>query len=227
MKLTKKLLALVFTIMLLLSSSVFAQSFEDHYAPTTFALDFFNVRLENFQLIKNYTWKQSAHLKIDNKDIVTILKNYSITAEGEFVFDNVSLEKHKAGSEYSEGDIEENKRYVGQLITTFWDYLFLSKGQFVDFFDDVDLYEYNDSLITVSSPNILQFNDRVTMVIDKNTLLLYKVILEMDVDEERVKSICIYGREKDGANHLVSQTTEVPGRKMAISVKNSEYKKTE
>lgn len=225
MKLRHKIIMLSFTGMLLLNPGIYAQNFQDDYDATPFALDFFQARIDNFQLIKHYTWKHSADLKINDKNIITLTKQYIITAEGEFEFENVGIKKHKASSEFSESDIEENKRYIGLLVTTLWDYLFLSKGQFVDFFDDVDSYQKNDSLITVSAPNILQYNDRVTMVIDKNTLLLYKVILETDVDEERVRSICIYGREEDGANHLVSQTTEVPSRKMAISVKNYDYEK--
>lgn len=225
MKLTQKIILLSFTGMLLLNPGIYAQNFQDDYDATPFALDFFQARVDNFQLIKHYTWKHSADLKINDKNIITLTKQYIITAEGEFEFENVGIKKHKASSEFSESDIEENKRYIGLLVTTLWDYLFLSKGQFVDFFDDVDSYQKNDSLITVSAPNILQYNDRVTMVIDKNTLSLYKIRVETDVDEERVKSVCTYGLLEDGTNHLASQTTETPSRKMEILVTNSEYKK--
>ena len=123
--------------------------------PTQLALSVSKAYTQNLDELKKYVWKRSTDLYIDTQKAATVITDWSFDANGKVhgkVVDTKSYIKKKPGIR---GNMQENKAedlvdYYGKALEQSSHYLFMSKGDLVDFFDKAKIDESGADIVAAA-----------------------------------------------------------------------------
>jgi hypothetical protein len=216
----KKLISILFTI--LLPCSIFAQTDKEQLA-----LNVSKAEAQNQEKLKEYIWKRSSNVFIDNQLKLTTITEFKFDSEGKLqsdVIDTKTTVKQKPGlrGAAQKGAAEDKMDYIQKALELSLQYAFMSKGDMVDFFDKAAISEKDGKLEAVAS-NVKVKGDKLLLRIDPATyLIVYKEFSSL-LGNDLIDGKLSYDKFSNGTMHGTTTTINMPVQKMRIDGINQDY----
>jgi len=180
--------------------------------------------------LTHYTWTRTVQVFIGGVLKNTIVSSLAVGADGKIVTTSVSAtpaEKLPGGirGDIARKKIAEMKTYVDNAVATSMTYLYLNKGQMVNFFDAAGISESGNT-ITIKGSSVNQPNDQLTMVITKGTLAYVNQSFATTVTGGDAMSGTIsYKTYSNGLTALNNGELDLPAKNMKLMLSNANYAK--
>jgi hypothetical protein len=216
----KKLISILSTI--LLSCSIFAQTDKEQLA-----LNVSKAEAQNQEKLKEYIWKRSSNVFIDNQLKLTTITEFKFDSDGKLqsdVIDTKTTVKQKPGlrGAAQKGAAEDKMDYIQKALELSLTYAFLSKGDMVDFFDKAAISEKDGKLEAVAS-NVKVKGDKLLLRIDPETsLIIYREFSSL-LGNDLIDGKLNYDKFTNGTVHGTTTTINMPVQKMRIDGVNQDY----
>ena len=192
------------------------------------ALKVADTQSENYENLKNYSWKRSVTMSHngEQKSKRMLQLRYNSKGEIESILlgeeSNVQKQKGPIRSSKQKGAIEQDSELINKSLAKVFQYIYMSKGQLVDLYDKNTIEEKGQTYV-VNTKDVLQKEDRVTYVLNKETLLFESVLINSSVDGQAIKSTMKFKNQSDGTNHPSVSVLEIPGRGIVINTESFDF----
>jgi hypothetical protein len=182
---------------------------------------------KNNKALQSYIWKKNSDVFIDGQLKLNTLVEYKWNDKGEpeaTLVDANSTVKDKRGlrGRMQENAADQKMDYVEKAVALSVNYLYMSKGQLIDFFDKATVTE-KDGTIEASADNFKVPGDHLTIQFDASTYLYkhkkFNSFLEKDIVEGEVS----YANFSNGINHVENILLNLPAQNMQIKSKNQDW----
>lgn len=213
---------LLIVLFLLLTAGIYAQTDKEQLA-----LNVARAEDANLTKLKDYIWKRSSNVFIENQLKLTTVTEYKFDAEGKLkatVLDKKSTVKQKPGlrGAAQQNAAEDKAEYVQKALELAMSYAFMSKGDLVDFFDKAAFTE-KDGLVEATASNVRVKGDKLSIRIDPSTNLIvyreFSSLLGTDLMDGQLN----YDKFSNGTVHGTTTTLNLPVQKMRIDGLNQDY----
>jgi len=196
-------------------------------------LRYATVQQNNVDQLKQYTWQTDTKLSESGEAKVHVVLACRLNEKGEMAQEVVTAEttvKQKRGRRGRKqaahaGDVGA---FLNQVIATMATYIFMSKGQEVDFFDKATITEGagdDAGKVIVQAGNVTVTGDKVTKWIDKESLFTVKITFTTVVDEVPVSGEVLYRPIENGPNVPRMSTVDIPSQKGVMETEFLKYEK--
>lgn len=212
----------VLIIFLLLTAGIYAQTDKEQLA-----LKVSKAEEANQEKLKDYIWKRSSNVFIENQLKLTNVAEFKFNADGKLettVIDTKTTVKKKPGirGAAQQNAAEDKADYVQKALELAMQYAFMSKGELVDFFDKAAIAE-KDGLIEATASNVHVKGDRLTLRIDPATnLIVYKEFSSL-LGTDLIDGQLNYDKFSNGTVHGTTTILNLPVQKMRIDGLNQDY----
>lgn len=209
-------------LLMLLMVSMYGQTNKEQLA-----LNVSRAEEENLSKLKDYIWKRTSNVFIENQLKLTHVAEFKFNADGKLettVIDSKPTDKKKPGlrGAAQKNAAEDKAEYVTKSFELAMQYAFLSKGELVDFFDRAALTE-KDGLIEATASNVHIKGDKLTMRIEPTTFLIvykeFSSLLGTDLIDGKLN----YDKFSNGTVHGTTTILNLPVQKMRIDGLNQDY----
>jgi hypothetical protein len=183
---------------------------------------------ENLQKLKAYLWKRKSDAFIDGQQKATVWTEFSFDANGKLqakVVDAETSVKKKGGlrGKMQQNAIEDKMDYVGKSLELSLQYIYMTKGQFLDFIGKATLSKKEDGTLVASADNVYMQGDHLTVHIDPATNLFKYREFKSLLGKDPIDAVVNYEKFSSGVNHQSTMTLNMPSQKMKIEAKNQDY----
>lgn len=191
------------------------------------SLDISKADATNMEKLKSYIWKKESVVSIDGEEKMDMLSEISVNSDNSVnitTIDSHSDVKQKRGirGKIQHSSAENNAEYMEGAVKHAMAYMYMSKGQLLDFFSMAEITENDGILIAVGS-DVLVKGDKLTLQVDKKSkLFLYKKF-ESTMGEDPVSGEINYAKFKSGVTHVSTGTLNLPAKKAVIQSTNRDY----
>jgi uncharacterized protein (UPF0333 family) len=180
-------------------------------------------KTESLQALKSYSWKMHCEFSLKGETQVIVLNQLRFNFDGELESSTLSTEsqvkkKKRLKGKKQQKQIDEAKRFLEQTISLSLTYLFMSKGEMVDFFDNIEITEGEGSTIVVQGRDVRVTHDQLTLHLDKESYLDRKVQFSSTVDDTPITGEVVYKQIEDGPNSMARMLIEAPEKNVKIVV---------
>jgi hypothetical protein len=221
----KKNLATIAVIVLLIGNrNCFAQT-----DPTQLALNISKAYSQNLDELKKYVWKRTTDLYMDTQKVATVITGLSFTADGKLapqVIDTKSYIKQKPGIRGNMQDkkVDELTDYYTKALAQSFTYLYMSKGDLVDFFDKAKVDESGADIVATAK-DVKVKGDELTLTVDKKTFLLKKQQYKTLMGADPVTGDMTYKQYENGLNTVSNMNINMPAKKLKGKATNYDFAK--
>ncbi len=197
---------------------------------TQLSLDISKTYAANFEQIKQHVWKRKTEVYVDGKLALTVISDFSFDANGKLqvkVVDTKSNMETKGGpikQSMAKNKAEDMKDYWGNALELVAKYMFMSKGDMVDFFDKATVTE-NSADVLASAKNVYVKNDQLDLTVDKTSLLYKKQVIKTFMNTDAVNCDVTYKKLSNGLNVADVMNLDLPAQKMKVVATNYDYAK--
>lgn len=221
----KKNLTIIAVITLLFSTrNCFAQS-----DPTQLALNISKAYTQNLDELKKYVWKRTTDLYMDTQKVATVITGLSFTADGKLspqVIEMKSYVKQKPGIR---GNMQDKKAqeladYYAKALEQSFRYLFMSKGDLVDFFDKAKIDESGADIVATAK-DVYVKGDELILTVDKKTFLIKKQQYKTLMGADPVTGDMTYKKFENGLNTVSNMNINMPAQKLKGKANNYDFAK--
>jgi hypothetical protein len=193
------------------------------------ALEVSKADAANTEQLKSFIWKRNSTTTVNGVVKATVLNEVSFNDSGKVVVTNISAEttvKQKPGlrGRAQESAAQDNLEYVGKALQLAMGYIYLSKGEMLDFFDKATITE-TAGVYTVTGQNIFVKGDKLTILIDAKTKLFISRTFSSSMGSDPVTGEVKYAKFTSGINHVTTTVLNLPVKKAVISAINQDYTK--
>ncbi len=218
----------IFTACLLLgiSTGILAQS-----SKTNLSLQVSAAAAANREQLKSYVWTRTVQVFIGGTLKNTVVSSLSIGPDGKMVTTAVSsVATDPPPTRGIRGDIArrkiaEMKTYVDNGVKVSMGYIYMNKGDMVNYFDAAGISQSGNT-ITVVGSNVKQPNDQLTMKIKSGTLAFISQSFKSTVPNgDAVSGSVNYQTFSNGLTAFNSGELELPAKDMKLMISNSNYAK--
>jgi hypothetical protein len=184
----------------------------------------------NLEQIKQHVWKRKTEVYVDGSLALTLISDFSFDANGALqvkVVDSKSSMETKGGpikQSMAKNKAEEMKDYWGNALELVAKYMFMSKGDMVDFFDKATVTE-NSNEVLASAKNVYVKNDQLDLTVDKTSLMYKSQSIKTFIGADAVNCGVTYKKLSNGLNAADVMTLELPAQKMKVVATNYDYAK--
>jgi hypothetical protein len=211
-----------FISILLLSSAIFAQTDKEQLA-----LNVSKAEAINQDKLKEYIWKRSSNVFIENQLKLTTVTEFKFDENGKLqttVVDKKSTVKQKPGlrGAAQKSAAEDKADYVQKALELSLQYAFMSKGDMIDFFDKAAITEKDGKIEAVAS-NVKVKGDKLLLRIDPGTYLIFYREFSSLLGSDLIDGKLSYDTFGNGTLHGTSTTLNLPVQKMRIDGLNQDY----
>ena len=197
--------------------------------PTQLALSISKAYTQNLDELKKYVWKRKTDLYIDTQKVATVTTDLSFTPEEKLsvkVIETKSYVKQKPGVR---GNMQENKAedladYYAKALEQSFHYLYMSKGDLVDFFDKAKIDESGADIV-VTAKDVYVKGDELTLTIDKKTNLIKKQQYKTLMGADPVSGDMAYKQYENGLNTVSNMNISMPAKKLKGKATNYDFAK--
>jgi hypothetical protein len=180
--------------------------------------------------LAGYVWSRAVQVFIDGELKNTIVSSLSIGADGKIVTTattSTPSSKLPGGIRgvIAKNKIADMKDYVDNAITVSMGYLYLNKGQMVNFFDAAGISQSGD-VITVTGSSVNKPNDQLTLNVHKGTLAYVSQRFKSTVSNgDAVSGTINYKTFNNGLTAINNGELDLPAKNMKLMLTNSNYAK--
>ena len=219
----KKLLLAVI-ILIIINHETIAQT-----DPTQLALNISKAYTSNLDELKKYVWKRTTDLYIDTQKVATVLGDLSFGADGKLSVKVIDIKSYVDQKPGIRGNIQEKKAqeladYYGKALEQSFHYLYMSKGDLVDFFDKAKIDE-SGSDIVATAKDIYVKGDELTLNVDKKIFLIKKQQYKTLMGQDPVSGDMTYKKFENGWNTVSNMNINMPVKKLKGRATNHDFAK--
>lgn len=215
---------IIFCGLILLSlSALQAQS-----SKTNLSLQVSAAAAANRAQLKNYVWTRTVQVFISGTLKTTIVSSLSIGPDGKMVTTAVSsVSTDPPPTRGIRGDIArkkiaEMKAYVDSAMKVSVGYLYMNKGNMVNFFDAAGISQSGNT-ITVKGSNVLKPSDQVTMNLATGSLAIINESFSSTSSGDAITGVANYKTFANGLTAFDSGELDLPAKNMKLMISNSGY----
>src|SRR5262245_48511654 len=224
MKNTKSILSGTI-IILFLASSMRAQEIDQ----TQLSLEISKAYAANYEQLKQHVWQRKTEVYSEGKLALTVISDVSFDATGKLqqkVIDSKSAEVQGGPMKKNaaKNRAEEMKDYWMNAVGLLTNYIFMSKGDLVDFFDKARLAETEDEISAVAD-NVRVAKDHAELRVDKNSLFYKRQTIRTFMDADQVNCDVTYTKLSNDLNVVDVITVDMPAQKLKVVATNYDYAK--
>jgi hypothetical protein len=217
---------IAFGLVLSILTSGFGQS-----AKTNLSLQVSSAAAANRAQLKNYVWTRTVQVFISGTLKNTVVSSLSIGPDGKMVTTAVSsVATDPPPTKGIRGDIArkkiaEMKTYVDNAVTVSMGYIYMNKGNMVNYFDAASITQSGNT-ITVVGKNVTQPNDQLTMNITAGSLAIISQSFNSTVSTgDAISGTANYQTFSNGLTAFNSGELDLPAKNMKLMISNSNYAK--
>ena len=190
-------------------------------------------RQASVEQLKQFTWQTDTMLLQGGEAKVHVTVANRLNEKGEMVQTvetaetNVRKKRGLRGRSQAQ-KADEVGQLVNQIVVTMASYIFMSKGQEVDFFDKATITDGTGAdagKLVVQGANVSVPGDLVTKWIDPETLYTTKITFEAVINEVAVLGEVLFRPIENGPNVPRMATVDMPSMEGVMSTEFLEYKK--
>jgi hypothetical protein len=191
------------------------------------ALNVSRAEADNFEKLKEYIWKRQSNVFIDNQLKVTTITEFSFGSDGKIsakVVDAKTTVQQKPGlrGAAQKSAAEDKLDYVEKALALSLQYVFMSKGDLVDFFDKATI-STKDGMTEAVAANVHVQGDKLLVRIDPATnLFVYKEFTSL-IGKDVVEGKLSYDKFSNGTVHGTMTNLNLPVQRMKIEGLNKDY----
>lgn len=196
-------------------------------------LRYAQVQQAGLEQIKEYAWQTSTKVTKAGELKAEVSMDNRLNEKGEIVQTVESAEvnaKRKRGlrGRAQQEGLAEAEAFLDKVAAATGAYVFMSKGQEVDFFDKATITDGTGDdagRLVVTAKGVLADGDTVTKTIDPKTMFPAKIIFETTVDGTAIKGEVLLRAIEGGPNVPRMATVNVPATTQVIETEFLNYKK--
>jgi hypothetical protein len=182
----------------------------------------------NLQKLKAYIWKRKSDGYMSGKMLATVITEFSFDATGKLqakVVDATTSVQKKPGirGNQQEKAIDAKMDYIGKALDLSVNYVYMSKGQLLDFFSKATISKKEDGTLVASADNVYMPGDKLTVHIDPTTnLFKYKEFKSL-LGKDPISGQVNYELFNSGVSHVSATTMDMPAQQMTVKAVNQDY----
>lgn len=216
----------VFSVLLFFSQLVCAQNSQK----TNLSLQVSAAAAANRTALANYVWTRTVTVFEGGELFLTKVSSMSVGADGKLVTTAVSTTPVKEPKKGLLGDkdrkkLKEVQTYVDDALTTAREYIYMSKGKMVDYFDKAKITQAANS-IKLTGANVNKTGDELDMELDKKTLAYISESFRSTLsNKDSVSGAVNYKTFSNGLTGVDAGDMTLPAKNLKLTVVNSNYAK--
>ncbi len=213
-------------LLLIISQNISAQTADK----TNLSLQVASAAAENRAQLTNYVWTRTVQIFTEGELKVTNVSSMSVGSNGKIVTTAVSSTPAKPlpggiRGNIARGKIDDLKKYVEDALQVSSGYLYMSRGQMVDFFDNGGISQSGNS-ITVTGNNVNKPNDQLTMNVATGTLAFISQSFKSTITNgDAVSGTINYKTFSNGLTAIENGELDLPAKNMKLMISNTNYAK--
>lgn len=195
----------------------------------TLSLQVSKAEAANLEKLKAYIWKRQSDTYVSDVLKATVLMECKFDTAGKLVvmpIDAKTTVQQKPGirGRMQQNAMEENMDYVGKALDLSANYIYMSKGQLLDFFSRSKLTELENGTLVVTGGDVYVKGDQLIVHVDPRThLFLYKGFTTK-LGEDAISGSAEYLTfTSSGVSHVDKTTLLLPAKKARITATNKDY----
>ncbi|MBL8003441.1 MAG: hypothetical protein JNL05_15915 [Flavobacteriales bacterium] len=195
----------------------------------TLALQVSKAEASNLEKLKAYIWKRQSETYVSEELKATLLMECKFDTAGKLVLtpiDAKSTVQQKPGirGRMQQNAMEENMDYVGKALDLSANYIYMSKGQLLDFFSRSKLTTLENGTLVVTGSDVYVKGDQLIVHVDPVThLFLYKGFTTK-LGEDAISGSAEYRTfTSSSVSHVDKTTLLLPAKKARIMATNKDY----
>jgi len=209
-----------------ISTGILAQA-----SKTNLSLQVSAAAAANREQLKSYVWTRTVQVFIGGTLKNTMVSSLSIGPDGKMVTTAVSSvatdppPTRGIRGAIARKKIDEIKAYVKDAVQVSMGYIYLNKGDMVNYFDAAGISQ-SGSTITVVGSNVKKPNDQLTMNITTGTLAFISQSFKSTVSTgDAISGTANYQTFSNGLTAFNSGELNLPAKDMKLMITNSNYAK--
>jgi hypothetical protein len=197
---------------------------------TNLSLQVSSAAATNRAALANYVWTRTVTVFDGGELFLTKVSSMSIGADGKLVTTAVSSTPAKEPKKGLLGDKDRKKlkavqANVDDALTTAREYIYMSKGKMVDYFDKATIKPI-DNTIQLTGTHVNKTGDSLNMVIDKKTLAYISQSFKSNLsNNDPVSGKVNYKTFANGLTAVDNGEMTLPAKNLKMTVVNSNYAK--
>ena len=208
----------------LIGSSAIAEVDHDQLS-----LDISKANSANMEKMKAFIWKKASEVIMDGEDKVDLLNEISIRDDGEVSVVNLDVESHAKKMRGIRGRVqqnamEENAKYVEGAIQHAASYIYMSKGQLLDFFSKAKITD-EKGVLTATASDVLVKGDQLKIQVDKASKLFISKSFSSSMGDDPITGEIHYDEFSSGISHVSTSTLNLPAKNAVIKSANKDFVK--
>lgn len=193
------------------------------------SLDISKANSANMEKMKSFVWKKASKVTVGDEDMADLLNEVSIGEDGKVAVHNLDIETHVKQQRGLRGrrqqkQAEENAQYLDGAISHTMVYVYMSKGQLLDFFSKANITD-EKGVLTATATDVFVKGDQLTIKVDKATKLFISQSFSTTMGEDPVSGEVHYDTFTSGISHVSKSTLNLPARKVIITSENKDFLK--
>ncbi len=101
-------------------------------------------------------------------------------------------------------------------------YIYMSKGQLLDFFDKAEIVDKGD-IIEATGTDVLVKGDKLTVQVESATKLFINKKFSSTMGEDPISGEISFDKFKSGVSHVTTSSLTLPAKKAVINSHNKDY----
>jgi hypothetical protein len=191
------------------------------------SLDISKADAANTAQLQKYIWKRISTATVNGEVKLTTTTEFQYDETGKLqttVMDAQSPVKEKPGirGQMQENTAEDNLDYVQKALDLSIQYIFMTKGQLLDFFGKATI-TLSNGVYTATAKDVLIKGDTFTVKVEKSTnLFLHKEFTSL-LGQDPISGSIEYAKFTNGISHGTTSVLNLPTKKAVINSENTDY----
>lgn len=191
------------------------------------SLDISKANEANMVKMKAFIWKKASEVIVDGQDQLDFLNEISISDDGKVTVVNLDVESHVKQQRGLRGRMQkkavaENAEYMEGAMQHAVAYIYMSKGQMLDFFSKAKITD-EKGVLTAIATDVLAKGDSLTVKVDKTTKLFVSISFTSSLGADPISGEINYAEFSSGISHVSTSTLNLPARNAVIKSTNKDF----
>jgi len=202
---------------------------QDEVSAVDLAVKISEAQANNMKSLLNYSWKMSSNIEAEGELKLVVLTQFRFNSEGKLESTQISnewkVEKKKfVAGKKQKSAMEESQKVAEEAFNLLKQYLFMSKGQLVDFYEKATISKSSEEeTIEINANSVLVNDDNIVQLVDEKTLLTSGMTVKSLLSTNNLTATIKLESLEDGTNRPVQLIVEIPTRELKIVMENFDY----
>lgn len=183
----------------------------------------------NLTKLKTYLWKRQSDTYVNDALKATVVMDCQFDSTGKLVvtpIDAKTTVQQKPGirGRIQQNAMQENMDYVGKALELSAHYIYMSKGQLLDFFSRSKLTTLENGTLVITGSDVYVKGDQLIVHVDPKTHLFIYKGFTTKLGEDAISGSAEYLTfSSNGVSHVDKTTLLLPAKKARIVAVNKDY----